>query len=44
MTDFIIYEMQAMQVKLQEKYKDGWEPITVDAGKNKLLRVIVKID
>ena len=43
MTDFTISEMQAMQEKLQEKYKDRWEPITANAGKNKLLWMIGEI-
>lgn len=43
MTDFTISEMQAMQEKLQEKYKDRWEPITADTGKNKLLWMIGEI-
>ena len=43
MTDFTISEMQAMQEKLQEKYKDKWEPITAEAGQNKLLWMIGEI-
>lgn len=37
MIDFTINEMQAMQAKLQEKYKDKWEPIMPNTGKHKLL-------
>lgn len=37
MGDFSINEMQEMQRKLQEKYKDKWEPISPETGKNKLL-------
>lgn len=35
--DFSINEMQKMQKELQNKYKDKWEPISPDTGKNKLL-------
>ena len=35
--DFTINEMQEMQKLLQEKYKDKWEPIEPETGKNKLL-------
>jgi len=28
MTDFSINEMQEMQKRLQDKYKDQWEPIS----------------
>lgn len=37
MSDFSINEMQEMQRRLQEKYKDKWEPISPETGKNKLL-------
>ena len=43
MIDFTINEMQAMQAKLQEKYKDKWEPIMPDTGKHKLLWMIGEI-
>lgn len=43
MTDFTIAEMLTMQEKLQERYKDKWEPITADTGKNKLLWMIGEI-
>ena len=43
MTDFSINEMQEMQKKLQEKYKDIWEPISKDTGKNKMLWMIGEI-
>lgn len=43
MTDFTKAEMLTMQEKLQEKYKDKWEPITADTGKNKLLWMIGEI-
>ena len=43
MKDFSINEMQKMQKELQEKYKDKWEPITSEAGKNKLLWMIGEV-
>lgn len=43
MVDFSINEMLEMQKKLQNKYKDKWEPISPEAGKNKLLWMIGEI-
>ena len=43
MSDFTINEMQEMQKALQEKYKDKWESICADVGKNKLLWMIGEI-
>ena len=43
MEDFTINEMQEMQKLLQEKYKDTWEPIEPETGKNKLLWMIGEI-
>jgi len=43
MSDFTINEMLAMQKALQEKYKDKWEPICAEVGKNKLLWMIGEI-
>lgn len=43
MQDFGIMEMQEMQQKLQEKYKDIWEGISPEVGKNKLLWMIGEI-
>lgn len=40
---FTIGEMQEMQILLQEKYKDRWEPICPSVGKNKLLWMIGEI-
>lgn len=37
MKDFSINEMQEMQKLLQEKYKDKWESIGPETGKNKML-------
>ena len=43
MSDFSINEMQEMQRALQEKYKDKWEGISPEIGKNKLLWMIGEI-
>ncbi len=43
MEPFTIDEMQEMQQKLQEKYKDKWEGISPEVGKNKLLWMIGEI-
>ena len=43
MTDFGINEMLSMQERLQEKYKDKWEPICPEIGQNKLLWMIGEI-
>ena len=43
MSDFSIGEMQEMQKQLQEKYKDIWEEISPETGKNKLLWMIGEI-
>lgn len=43
MADFSINEMQEMQKLLQEKYKDKWEPIGPETGKNKILWMIGEI-
>ena len=43
MQDFSIKEMQEMQRILQEKYKDKWEPISPETGKNKMLWMIGEI-
>lgn len=43
MADFSINEMQNMQKRLQEKYKDKWEPICPETGKNKILWLIGEI-
>ena len=43
MTEFTVNEMLEMQRQLQEKYKDKWEPICIDTGKNKLLWMIGEI-
>ncbi len=41
--DFTINEMQEMQKLLQEKYKDKWESIGPETGKNKLLWMVGEI-
>lgn len=43
MADFSINEMQEMQKNLQDKYKDKWEPICSETGKNKMLWMIGEI-
>lgn len=43
MADFSINEMQEMQKNLQDKYKDKWEPISPETGKNKMLWMIGEI-
>lgn len=43
MADFSINETQEMQRALQDKYKDKWEPISPETGKNKLLWMIGEI-
>lgn len=41
--DFSINEMQQMQKELQNRYRDKWEPIAPETGKNKLLWMIGEI-
>ena len=41
--DFSINEMLQMQETLQDRYKDWWEPIGPETGKNKLLWMIGEI-
>ncbi len=43
MSKFSIQDMRNMQVQLQEKYKDKWEPIGIETGQNKLLWMIGEI-
>lgn len=43
MDDFRISEMLSMQHALQEKYKEKWEPIIPEIGKNKLLWMIGEV-
>lgn len=43
MADFSIEQMQEMQRRLQEKYKDKWEPICPETGKNKMLWMIGEV-
>lgn len=43
MSDFSLNEMLEMQKMLQEKYKDKWEPICPETGKNKMLWMIGEI-
>ena len=43
MNDFTINEMLKMQHALQEQYRDKWETISPEIGKNKLLWMIGEI-
>lgn len=43
MTDFGINEMLQMQRTLQQQYKDRWEPINPETGKNKMLWMVGEI-
>ncbi|MDE7416274.1 MAG: nucleotide pyrophosphohydrolase [Lachnospiraceae bacterium] len=43
MIDFTVNEMLTMQKELQENYKDKWEPIIPETGKNKLLWMIGEV-
>ena len=43
MAEFTINEMKEMQKILQDKYKDKWEGISPEVGKNKLLWLIGEI-
>jgi len=42
-TDFSLNEMLDMQKRLQDKYKDKWEQISPETGKNSLLWMIGEI-
>ena len=43
MNDLSVSEMLAMQEKLQERYKDQWEPIGPETARNKLLWMICEM-
>ena len=43
MVDFSINEMLDMQKRLQDKYKDKWEKLSPETGKNNLLWMIGEI-
>ena len=43
MEEFTINEMQEMQRALQDKYKEKWEGISPEVGKNKLLWMVGEI-
>lgn len=43
MSNFSINEMQSMQKELQDKYKEKWERICPETGKNKFLWMIGEI-
>ena len=41
--DFGFQEMQKMQKELQEKYKDIWEPVSPQTGRNKILWLMIEL-
>lgn len=43
MEDFGFIEMQDMQKRLQDKYKDKWESVLPENGKNKLLWLMIEL-
>ena len=43
MAEFTMHEILEMQRILQDKYKDKWEPICPETGKNKMLWMIGEI-
>ena len=43
MSNFSITEMQSMQKELQDKYKEKWERICPETGKNKFLWMLGEI-
>lgn len=43
MSEFSIDRALSMQRELQERYKDKWEPIAPETGKNKLLWMIGEV-
>lgn len=43
MTDFTINEMQEMQERLQDKYKDKWGGLSLESGRNQLLGMVSEI-
>ncbi len=43
MEHFTLDDMQSMQRALQDKYKDQWEPIMPETGRNKLLWMLGEV-
>lgn len=43
MADFGFIEMQKLQRKLQDRYKDKWEAICPETAKNKLLWLMIEL-
>ena len=43
MEDFGLNEMQEMQKELQEKYKDKWNGLSPDKGRNQLLWMMIEV-
>ncbi|MSU03442.1 nucleotide pyrophosphohydrolase [Tissierella pigra] len=42
MSGFNFEKMQEIQKELQEKYKDKWDPLSPDRGRDKLLWMIIE--
>lgn len=42
MSEFGIKEMQAIQMELQEKYKDKWGGLSLEKGRDKLLWMMIE--
>lgn len=43
MDEFSVNQMLEMQRELQERYKDRWEPVSPETGKNKLLWMVSEV-
>lgn len=43
MSDFGFNEMQEIQKKLQEKYKDKWGGLSPETGRNQLLWMLIEV-
>ncbi len=43
MEDFGFKEMQEIQRQLQEKYKEKWQPLSPERGKEKLLWLMIEL-
>lgn len=43
MADFGFQEMQEIQRQLQEKYKDKWNPLSPEQGKDQLMWMMIEV-
>ena len=43
MEDFSLQEMREIQCQLQEKYKDKWNPLSPEQGKDQLLWMMIEL-